>query len=237
MMTDHFSECFRIDRARCFEASYPRLDIDHDHALQSAALRFGDYGGVQHALSSFSRRIVYMPTWRDSRASGIDVAIRDPHALNASLRKTNSVMVIKAHPNERITALADLSNIMIWPGHLDIYPLLASFEVLVTDYSSILYDFIALGKTEVVLFNYDFGDYTAQSRDFAYPYQENVTGCVVTTFGELCNLLEQPALPVDHKHGEIFQRFWAHPELGCQQIYQHIAESAAAGRSTYRAAA
>lgn len=221
MMTDHFSACFRIGQKNCFEAMYPRLALRTNTELMKQALQFGQYDEIKEKIDGFGNRWIYMPTWRDDQSKNISTALPDLRSLNESLKHSNSVLFIKAHPNEALSAPPNESNIVFWDNNIDIYPLLPEFDGLITDYSSILYDFLAIEKKRIILYNYDYEDYIANSRDFAYPYRDNITGTWVTNFQDLCEHLKHPFLVAEF-NPSIREKFWAHPERGPEQIHATI---------------
>ncbi|WP_448412965.1 CDP-glycerol glycerophosphotransferase family protein [Limnohabitans sp.] len=222
LMTEHFSECFRIPTTMCFEGMYPRLTLHRDPKLMEKALKFGPYEEIKETLGSFQKKWIYMPTWRDNQSGGISVAIPEVVTLNSALVVSNSVLVIKTHPNEKLPDIAAASNILIWNNEIDIYPLLNSFDGLITDYSSILYDFIAIGKSQVILYNYDFEEYTTQSRDFAYPYKENITGRIVTDYSQLCKQIERQDNLLNSLNEKIKDKFWKSKEKNSKNIHIKI---------------
>ena len=61
--------------------------------------------------------------------------------------------------------------------------LLFAVDLLITDYSSIVYEYSTLGRP-MLFFAYDLDDYVA-SRDFYEPYESFVPGRIVRTFPEL----------------------------------------------------
>ena len=91
-------------------------------------------------------------------------------------------------------------------GNVDIYPILPYTHVLVTDYSSILYDYLLLEGKGVILYLYDYKDYV-QDRDFNYPFGENVAGERAYTFTELAAVIERDTYNKS-KYVMLRERFW-----------------------------
>ena len=60
------------------------------------------------------------------------------------------------------------SNIRIIDSKIDVYPILPLFDLLVTDYSSIMYDF-SLTEKKIVLYTYDEAQYNENIRG-VYPH-------------------------------------------------------------------
>ena len=74
----------------------------------------------------------------------------------------------------------------------DIYPLLRDVDVLVTDYSSIYFDFLLLDRP-VVFFCYDLDSYTRDDRALLFDYQTMTPGPKARTMAELVSALHQVA--------------------------------------------
>ena len=109
------------------------------------------------------KKIIYMPTFRDADPGYIYKAIPDWEAFNSFLYKNDLVLYLKVH---RVTPLPQgfaFSNIKVLDNGLDIYPLLPLFDRLITDYSSIMYEFALLRKP-IIIYDYDLDDYATESR-------------------------------------------------------------------------
>ena len=62
----------------------------------------------------------------------------------------------------------------------DIYPLLKYTDILITDYSSIYFDFLLLNRP-ILFFDYDYDEYSSNMNGFVYDYQETAPGPKVTS--------------------------------------------------------
>ena len=89
---------------------------------------------------------------------------------------------------------------------MDIYPLLPYTDVLITDYSSVLYDYLLMPGKGVILYLYDYVDYVKE-RDFNYPFLDNVAGEVAYTFPELLTAMKRDAYDTA-SYAAIRERFW-----------------------------
>ena len=210
-MSQHFARCFRIPIEHCPQLGYPRLDAATDGDLRQRALAFGDYSSVDEALAAYKETYVYMPTWRDGCQDFIADALPDFRLLSQALTARSGVLYIKAHRNFPSKISSAFSNIRIWPQELDIYPVLNSFDVLITDYSSILYDFIFLKNRGVILYTFDYAQYITRENELAFPFDDNVVGLRVNNFDSLCSAIQCGAgtapLAAD-KLTELRERFW-----------------------------
>jgi CDP-glycerol glycerophosphotransferase len=114
------------------------------HEMIGAALPSDQMVAMQNPAV---RRVLVTPTWK--RGQGLFTASAEFHKrLAAWAARTNTVIFVKPHPF--MSAAEIPANI---PGRLyflaaglDIYPWLSRFDALLTDYSSIMFDFLLTGK-------------------------------------------------------------------------------------------
>ena len=135
-----------------------------------------------------------------------------PHQL---MQKYVSIF---SSPSERIT-IADFR-------HYDVQPLLMESAMLVTDYSSIHFDFAYMEKP---ILYYQFDEIEAFEKQFGrgyFGYRESGFGEVVTEENELMNLIEEytengfKVKPFYRKRVEGF--FPLHDNQNCERIYEEI---------------
>lgn len=102
--------------------------------------------------------IIYMPTHRNFGKESISVD--EFYWLDKKLRENNIIMVYKPHFHELKNVLhleSEFSNIIlakeqeVWG---DVYAYIHYFDLLISDYSSIAYDFLCADKP-IVLYTYD----------------------------------------------------------------------------------
>jgi CDP-glycerol glycerophosphotransferase (TagB/SpsB family) len=212
-MSEHFARCFDVPLDRCPQLGYPRIDPLVDEEFRELCLSFGDYRGLRDLIAG---RTVYLyaPTLRDDDQDFFSEAVPDLAALSEALRPTNGVLLLKLHPftSGSVGAHATaFDNIAVWPGELDLYPVLDDVDCLITDYSSLLYDHIAVADSGVVIYAYDYDRYVAKDRDLAFPLEDNIVGRRADSFAELCEVLRSgaalAALPAE-RLAELRVRFW-----------------------------
>lgn len=91
---------------------------------------------------------------------------------------------------------------------IDIYPLLSSTDVLITDYSSIYYDYILLHNKEVIFYTFDINEYLSECRDFVIDFKTVTPGIHIKNFGELYKIIEENiSCPFNDKE-RIIDIFW-----------------------------
>lgn len=208
--TAMFAPAFRIRSSQCIEQGYPRAQIlGWDDNTRSAFIDRYEEPWVKSlidSLKTFKSVFVYMPTWRDSGASAMDAI--DLDMLNGALEQSCSALVIKDHFNNKGEKTMRTGNIFKLSPELDIYPVLPYTDTLITDYSSVLYEYILMEGKKVILYLYDYNEYTHE-RDFFYPFFENVLGDTAYTMDKLLSLIKSGAHPLDSDRRKVLiDKFW-----------------------------
>jgi CDP-glycerol glycerophosphotransferase (TagB/SpsB family) len=206
-----FASAFRIPLNRCLNLGYPRNDVLG--LSDDARLNFIEQYEARetlellNTLKSYSKVFVYMPTWRDSETFLQDLQV-DFSLIDNILKSKDAILVLKLHINTVNIITDGLSNVITMPYAVDVYTILPYTDTLITDYSSILYDYLLLPGKEVILFLFDLEAYLA-GRDFNYPFLPNVAGKVVSTVPELYEVLAADGpLGTINDYEEIRARFW-----------------------------
>lgn len=178
-------------------------------------------------------KILYLPTHRDNKHgifNPFDCAGYNGEVLEKVLKNTNAVLLHKGHFYEMplveqnlgsIQPLATQARILhITDSDFDnLYTLIKDIDILLTDYSSVYFDFLYLRKP-IILFPFDEQDYIVNSRLFYFDYSL-MQAKRVYTWNELSACIEQRDYwaPSD----EEVQRFAAYPiENTCQAIISKL---------------
>jgi len=230
MMSQHFSKCFRIPIKHCPQIGYPRLDVVTDDNLRRQALTLGDYASIDKAFEVFDKIYLYMPTFRDSGHDFVKEAFPDLRCISQILASENAALYVKLHRSTAVAFSTEFDNCRKWPDGLDIYPVLKDFDVLITDYSSILYDWIFLKDNGVILYAFDYDRYTNIDRDLAFSFNENTIGVTVSDFESLCAAIRSGAglapLPKE-KLALLRERFWGKmPPFASRRLTDYLTHMA-----------
>lgn len=208
-----FARCFELPVSRAPALGYPRLDPIHDAELRALGSVSEDYSGLD-VLASNTRAILYVPTLRIRDEHLLATALPDLPRLSAALARQNAVLHVKLHPKtQRQKGIPELipENIRFISDSLDIYPILNKFDAIITDFSSLYFEYLAVKDGGINLYPFDFKEYISTNRDLAYDYDEVSVGSRVDTFSELCVLVETGSVfdPADlHKLDALRQQFW-----------------------------
>ncbi|MFO6452645.1 MULTISPECIES: CDP-glycerol glycerophosphotransferase family protein [unclassified Aeromicrobium] len=167
---------------------YPRNDAltgDRAETLRRAtreALGLGD-----------ERVVLYAPTWRDTARTEQGRRAFVSH-LDAALvhERTGATVLLRSHSNAaagrgRISS----PGVLDVTAHPDITALLAAADVLVTDYSSVMFDFAVTERPQVLLVP-DVEEYR-DDRGFYLDLQETPPGPIATSTDEVIEALAGPS--------------------------------------------
>lgn len=192
----HYAEAFRQPLERFVShLGIPRTDVffgEERLARARAAVR------RRYGLTDGRRVILYAPTFRgdsvtDARATDdLDLGI-----LRESLGDDH-VILIRLHPfvRSRTTIGPDLAGFAIDASdYPDINELMLVSDVLVTDYSSAIYEFALLGRP-MVFFAPDYEAYE-EERGFYFDYRTGVPGPIFDTTQALAAYLRAGAFDTD----------------------------------------
>ncbi len=114
---------------------------------------------------SGATNILYVPTWRDDHSFHFENYV-DAHCFNAFLKDNGIKFYVKLHPSDKGFEIgAGLSHIITLDKNEDVYVFLREADVLVSDYSSMVFEGLYLSKP-VVLFCPDYESYSKRSREF-----------------------------------------------------------------------
>ncbi|MDO8383663.1 MAG: CDP-glycerol glycerophosphotransferase family protein [Microbacterium sp.] len=159
---------------------YPRNDV----------LTTGDGAAVraQLGIAEGERVLLYAPTWRDDRDLIVDFF--DPAEL---ARRSGAVVLVRGHsrtlPAGRDAAGARVIDVTRYP---DVSRLLLAADALITDYSSMMFDFAVTAKP-MYFFVPDLEHYRGELRGFYFDLEAHAPGPVVRTFDDLVEAIEDPA--------------------------------------------
>lgn len=138
--------------------------------------------------------IVYMPTWRGgvnkSNTSLTEQASACFFDILDDLLTDDQIFYVKFHLfAARTFPFEDYKHIRPFPTEYETYEVLNTADVLVTDYSSVFFDFANTGR-KIILFPYDFGEYIGVRG--LYTDMEDMPFPKVYTATELAEELHRP---------------------------------------------
>jgi CDP-glycerol glycerophosphotransferase len=180
------------------EMGYPRNDLlfaaDRDEVRAGVRARLG--------VPEEARAVLYAPTWRDDAAfsTALDLA-----GLGAALGD-GYVLLVRAHSAVAATlSLRDGPGVRNVSDVDDVGELLLAADVLVTDYSSVMFDFAPLRKP-MLFFTYDLERYRDELRGFYFDFEAEVPGPLLATTPDLADALRDVDT-VGARYAQAHERF------------------------------
>lgn len=170
------------------ECGYPRNDILRRPGTERRAAQIRDRIG----LPPGKRIIMYAPTWRDDQfyAPGkykFDFRI-DLDDARARLG-ADHVLMVRRHPNvvDPVPGAGDgfVFDVSDYPDMADLSLI---SDVMITDYSSLMFDFVNTGRP-ILFFTYDLDHYRDTLRGFYFDFEQSAPGPLVFESAELISAI------------------------------------------------
>ena len=186
-----FSEPFGILEEQVIPTGMPRMDpyLDEEHRRRVEHELYESYPAFKGR-----RVILFAPTYRgrNRKTAYYPYELIDFERLYRYCEDTDSVVLFKMHPwvpgeveiEERFRDRFFSMN-----AYPDINELFYITDLLITDYSSCIYEFMLM-KKPMLFFAYDHDRY-AVSRGFHRDYASNVPGKICLTFDELLSAMRE----------------------------------------------
>lgn len=152
-----------VSNATIAETGYPRVDLTLNPARRDLTRLRKIFGTDDPQVLGDSRpRVLYAPTWRSENDEDVvdtDQLIEDLKALAAL---DVQIMYRGHHRMDRLirdSSVSDLANNVVIPPHeVSSNDLMTVVDILITDYSSIYFDFLPTGRP-IVQYLYDYEEY------------------------------------------------------------------------------
>jgi len=171
---------FGIDEEKVVVTGYPRNDIFFTHWIKKSECPF-----VAHIKEKVGCRniIAYLPTCRGVGYASTDLLKKykfDTFKIQKVLEKIDGAMVIKAHHYNTFeynkTDLSTNRIFVVSDSDLpDIYEFLPYVDILITDYSSVYFDFLLLNRP-IIFAPFDIDEYQRKITELFYDYETVTPG-------------------------------------------------------------
>jgi CDP-glycerol glycerophosphotransferase len=186
--TEILGRAFKGSYGEILEVGYPRNDIlyspDADKLVAEARARIGIPDG--------KRVVLYGPTWRDDQYYGrgrykFDLQLD----LDEAQRQLGDdhVLLIRPHSNvvDAVPRAGDgfVYDVAAYP---DVNDLFLIADVLITDYSSLMFDYANTGRP-MLFFTYDLEHYRDTLRGFYFDFEKEAPGPLLRTSEEVIEAL------------------------------------------------
>ena len=190
--TEVFQSAFRIQRERLIETGYPRNDfICNTTKEEMERLK------EKYRLPKDKKIVLYAPTWRDNSyvASGYTFELKADFHKWKEILGEEYIVVFKPHyliinTYEKDSSLQGF--LYSIPAEADIRELYVISDMLITDYSSVFFDYAIL-KRPIYFYMYDIEEYANDLRGFYFYIHKDLPGDIYTNEDELLAAVKQDA--------------------------------------------
>jgi CDP-glycerol glycerophosphotransferase len=167
---------------KILETGYPRNDQLANGSIDTASVR------KKLGVPDRKKVALYAPTFRDDdkgKPIAVSKDVLDFEKIQAALGSDVALMV-RAHHLSKIPTLP--TGCIDASRHSSINEVLSIADLLITDYSSLMFDYATL-KRPIVVYAYDYDKYV-KSRGFYFDIREEAPGYVATSLNDLLTCLE-----------------------------------------------
>ena len=212
-----FASAFRCDESRIASTGYPRNDVLREPDKFSHPLVADDF---QTPFGDEDRIIGYLPTFRMFETPPFYEEI-DFGRINDALADTDYKFLVKPHPGTSPPSIDDYDNVYQTNESIDIYPHLARFDALVSDYSSVALDYAVLHRP-LIHFVYDRDAYE-RNRGFYFDLDEILPGIQVEGGDEFVEVIKEVATRADSQREQRSRsEFVRHEGLASEEIVAEL---------------
>jgi CDP-glycerol glycerophosphotransferase (TagB/SpsB family) len=178
-----FASAFDLPAERVINSGYPRNDVFFVNRTMKKA-------------DKKSYKVIYMPTFRqyiDSKNHLFDETYGFDFTLIDNVIKTNGIeLTIRVHPANSpcdylLECIENSANIHLSTAD-DIYDEIEQYDCLITDYSSIMFDY-ALTDRPIIFASFDIKQYINSERGMYYLYEDITAGKQVENWTQLLDQL------------------------------------------------
>lgn len=206
--TEIFRSAFQFKK-EIIESGYPRNDLLYAENRDDISKR------IKRKLNIDDNKkiILYAPTWRDNEFYGVGKYKFDLQLDLEELQKEfedSAVFLLRMHYLVRENFNLQKYHHFIKDVSLyqDIRDLYLISDILITDYSSVFFDFGNL-KKPIIFYTYDLELYRDKLRGFYFDFEQNAPGEIVVNKNELYlklkNIIQMGSIP--KKYNQFYNEF------------------------------
>ncbi len=202
---------FRLRDEVLLRTGYPRNDalVEAHRAEMASGERVRGPLAAELGIDPDKRVLLYAPTFR-ANADGAVEGFEFPFDVEEFAERLGDrfTLLVRTHYLNSVSLPPSVEGRVIDVSrHHDITPLLALADGLITDYSSVMFDYAVLDRP-MLFFAYDYEKYANDIRGTYFDLEEKAPGPVVATADELLQAIAAFD-EADTKYAEARQRFLA----------------------------
>ena len=226
-----FSEVWGINDEMVLPTGMPRLDeyLNEEYIKKTKDKLYKDYPILCKPVDSDKEKqnniILFAPTYRgeNKRHAYYPYDKLNMDRLYKLCKETNSIIIFKMHPfvEEPVPIPEKYKDRMIdlvkYPNINDLFYI---SDLLITDYSSNIYEF-SLMRKPMLFYAFDIDEYTKE-RGFHRDYRTNVPGKIVETFDDMINAINKEDFEYEKVEEYIENNFEFTDTHACERIINWI---------------
>lgn len=189
-----FKKAFRYG-GEIIESGYPRNDL-----LVTKPDSVSNKVKDLYKIPAQKRVILFAPTFRDWDPNSFQKTLQDINRLSREADE-NTVVLLRLHYllSSKISSIAMPENVINASDYEDIQELYLISDVLITDYSSVMFDY-ALLKRPIILYCYDLEEYLSR-RGMYFDLAELAPGPVCRNIDDVIYYVNNPESFIGYKEG------------------------------------
>jgi CDP-glycerol glycerophosphotransferase len=207
--SETFRRCFMFENTM-LETGYPRNDILHAPNRDEIAAKIKK----KLDLPSDKKVILYAPTWRDDEYYAIGQYKFELHMnLNMMREQLGQDYIVLLRTHYFIADSLDVSELLGFAYNMsrydDISELYLISDILITDYSSVFFDYANL-RRPMLFFTYDLEKYRDVLRGFYFDIEKEVPGPLLFTTEEIVEAvrnIDRISRDYSQRYEEFYHRF------------------------------
>lgn len=238
LVTSHFfddlyQDLFLVNKNQILNFGMPR----NDELLK-------DYSKIKKELFKDKKVVFWMPTYRQHKNGNKNTTINQQleyglpciknkdHLMKLMevAQKENIVILFRIHPAQKVNFITEIDNDVMYNindeflnrHQLKLYQVLSLSDALITDYSSVYYDYLLTGNP-VGLTIEDLDEYK-ETFTLAFDYKENIKGNYIYNIDELVSFIQSVSLG-NQLEDLLVTKEKYHEDIGkssCERIYEYL---------------
>ncbi len=205
-----YKKAFGVTDDKVYVTGIPRTDVLFDEKIRKNDINkfFNEYENLKGR-----KLILYAPTFRDREVKNPKLMLDLDEWVNGTDK--NTILLLRLHPH--VSKAFDDNMLMGYEGRVvnmsdyaDVNTLLFVASALITDYSSIIFEYILLGRP-VYFYAYDLDIFENDDRGFYEDYRDYVPGPVAGDTKELIREINSKDV-YGHKREQFKEKFYKYTD-------------------------
>lgn len=227
-----FCSAFYVAKDNVCITGYPRNDVFFDlEYIRNSLENEIQYKYILKLkeVNRYKKIIIYMPTFRDTKLKSDNLTVDDLFLLDRFMISNNCLLICKYHfiTKKKNKNKLGLKNIIFLDPEEDPYPILKISDILITDYSSVFFDYLLMDKP-IIFYPYDFDTYVRNDRElYVDNYDDETPGPKAYNLNELMDLIKvyiytkdliniEKYTAIKKKYNDMFDGNYS------KKVYEHI---------------